>query len=310
MVTPYLIAPRWCMNYIRNDPNLELAWGTLDCDAAAEAQGIYYSGIISLSPLDTALMDIFCISYLLFHRLYKTCQGKFDKRADTIRSVVICVLAAISIGSSIYAIFNRSYPELTNLIRPIIIILYFRSIRNSIKHIMASLMDSMVILASFFIFMTVYILVGYSFFRAENMGMTTFPTLNSTMYSLIVLITTCNFPDVMLPAYDQYFWNSLYFISFMIVGFYLILNLLLANIFSVYQRRLGQKTDERAHDRLKIILAKFDSCDEAYPQKKKYLTENEARRFLYFVMSFDKEAKRDFIRYNKLKALLDPAGTG
>jgi hypothetical protein len=116
--------------------------------------------------------------------------------------VIIFTLAALSIASSIYCLVNKRYPVFTNLIRPVIMILYFRSMRNSIKHILYSLKDSMVILASFTIFMFVYILIGYSFFRADNMGMTTFPTLNATMYSMIVLITTCNFPDVMLPAYD------------------------------------------------------------------------------------------------------------
>jgi hypothetical protein len=96
----------------------------------------------------------------------------------------------------------------------------------------------------------------------------------------------------------------------MIVGFYLILNLLLANIFSVYQRRLSQKTDERAHERLKLITAKFDQCDESQPKKKYLLAETEGRRFLYFVMSLEQGSKVDFLKYHQLKSLLDPFQTG
>lgn len=107
--------------------------------------------------------------------------------------------------------------------------------------------------------------------------------MNGTLYQLIVLLTTCNFPDVMLPAYNVNFWNSLYFILFLSMGLYLILNLLLANIFSVYQRRLEAKTEERVSERVKTVMALFDEHDTG---PKGYLDERETKKFCGVVMDY------------------------
>ena len=78
---------------------------------------------------------------------------------------------------------------------------------------------------------------------------------------MFILLTTANFPDIMLPAYDVNFWSSMYFILYLIMGLYLFLNLLLANVFSVYQRRLQQSSEERVENRIKIIEKFFDIHD-------------------------------------------------
>ena len=96
----------------------------------------------------------------------------------------------------------------------------------------------MVILLSISAYVVIYCLVGYSFFRSGNQGLTVFSSMNQTMYQMLILLTTANFPDVMLAAYDVSFWSCLYFIGYLILGLYLFMNLLLANVFSVYQRRL------------------------------------------------------------------------
>ena len=57
-------------------------------------------------------------------------------------------------------------------------------------------------------------------------------------YRMLILLTTANFPDIMLPAYDKNFWNCLIFISFLIIGLYFLSNVLLANVFSKFNKRL------------------------------------------------------------------------
>ena len=55
-----------------------------------------------------------------------------------------------------------------------------------------------------------------------------FDTVANSYYSMLILLTTANFPDVMLPAYNVSFFWSIYFVSFLILGLYALLNLLLA----------------------------------------------------------------------------------
>ena len=55
---------------------------------------------------------------------------------------------------------------------------------------------------------------------------------------MIILVTTANFPDVMLPAYEKNYWWMLYFVSFLLLGLYFMMNFLLANVFNNFKDRL------------------------------------------------------------------------
>ncbi len=54
---------------------------------------------------------------------------------------------------------------------------------------------------------------------------------------MLVLLTTANFPDIMLPAYEQSRIYALFFISYLLFGLFLILNLLMAVYYNNYKRR-------------------------------------------------------------------------
>ena len=55
-----------------------------------------------------------------------------------------------------------------------------------------------------------------------------FDNVANSYYNMLILLTTANFPDVMLPAYNVSFFWCIYFVSFLILGLYALLNLLLA----------------------------------------------------------------------------------
>ena len=59
-------------------------------------------------------------------------------------------------------------------------------------------------------------------------GFLYFENVSISYYNMLILLTTANFPDVMLPAYNVNFFWAIYFISFLILGLYALLNLLLA----------------------------------------------------------------------------------
>ena len=61
------------------------------------------------------------------------------------------------------------------------------------------------------------------------------PNMGDTVFNMIVLMTTSNYPDVMLPAYQANRWMSFFFISYLFFGLFLILNLLLAIIFNIFK---------------------------------------------------------------------------
>jgi hypothetical protein len=74
---------------------------------------------------------------------------------------------------------------------------------------------------------------------------TTFPTVEAAYYNMVILLTTANFPDVMLPAYNAYRFNASFFIVFLVFGLYFLLNVLLAVVFDNYKKKLEEKVSQK-----------------------------------------------------------------
>mmetsp|Transcript_24918 Transcript_24918/g.80641 ORF Transcript_24918/g.80641 Transcript_24918/m.80641 type:complete len:738 (-) Transcript_24918:300-2513(-) len=71
--------------------------------------------------------------------------------------------------------------------------------------------------------------------RWPSEGDAYFPNLREGMWNLLVLVTTANFPDVAIPGYMRSRWSMLFFIAYLLIGMFFMMNLLLATVYNVYQ---------------------------------------------------------------------------
>ena len=78
-----------------------------------------------------------------------------------------------------------------------------------------------------------------------------FDGIHEANFNLIILVTTANFPDIMLPAYEYFYKWMLYFVAFLSIGQYFMMNFFLANVYYNFKDRL--KIDVR------MILIKTES---------------------------------------------------
>ena len=62
-----------------------------------------------------------------------------------------------------------------------------------------------------------------------------FQDLNSAFISLFILLTNANFPDIMMPSYRTYRPSFLFFAMFLLIGLYLLMQLVLAVIFHTFK---------------------------------------------------------------------------
>ena len=72
-------------------------------------------------------------------------------------------------------------------------------------------------------------------YYAEMEGSKYFSSVSEAFISLLVLLTTANHPDVMMPIYQYNRFSSLYFILFLGIGAFLILNLLIAATYNQFK---------------------------------------------------------------------------
>lgn len=129
------------------------------------------------------------------------------------------------------------------------------------KSILLDIKDSLVVLICIFSYVTFFGIAGYFIFRSDFEGYAIFISPGESLYSMMILLTTANFPDVMLPAYNADRINVLFFLAYLIVGLYFLQNILLAIIFDNYKKRITKRVEDRTENRVENILKYFDKCD-------------------------------------------------
>ena len=150
---------------------------------------------------------------------------------------IILVLSLIDHILGLIYEFNAIF---SLVIRPFVVYIFFSAVRSNMWMILYSCKDTLVILTTIMVYILLYASLSYYLFRNTFEGIALLTDIDASYYQLLILLTTANFPDVMLPAYNVSFWNSLFFISYLIIGLYFLLNILLANVFSMYKQRLGE----------------------------------------------------------------------
>ncbi len=63
---------------------------------------------------------------------------------------------------------------------------------------------------------------------ANNGNDESFSTINESLYTVFILFTVSNYPDVQTPYFEQSRMSMLYFWVFLLIGIFLLSNLLLA----------------------------------------------------------------------------------
>ncbi|XP_036385875.1 two pore calcium channel protein 1-like [Megalops cyprinoides] len=130
---------------------------------------------------------------------------------------------------------QTSHMRVTRALRPIFLVdcRYCGAMRRNLRQIFQSLPPFLDILLLLFFFMLIFSVLGFYLF-SPNTADPNFRTLENSIVSLFVLLTTANFPDVMMPAYSRNRWSCVFFIVYLSIELYFIMNLLLAVVFDTF----------------------------------------------------------------------------
>uniref|UniRef100_A0A6Q2Z5C9 Ion transport domain-containing protein n=1 Tax=Esox lucius TaxID=8010 RepID=A0A6Q2Z5C9_ESOLU len=134
--------------------------------------------------------------------------------------VKTCVLLLQFVEAIVVLIRQTSHLRVTRALRPIFLVdcRYCGAVRRNLRQIFQSLPPFIDILLLLLFFMIIFY----------------FNTLENSIVSLFVLLTTANFPDVMMPAYSRNRWSCVFFIVYLSIELYFIMNLLLAVVFDTF----------------------------------------------------------------------------
>ncbi|RLN02350.1 hypothetical protein BBJ28_00004966 [Nothophytophthora sp. Chile5] len=153
---------------------------------------------------------------------------------------------------------NGSKPlVLAPLIRPLILITMSHRLRSGFSSLLKALprfVDGLMTLAFLIV---IYAVLGMVLFEGTAEVDTYFKTFGDACMSLIILLTTANFPDVMMPVYSQARWSSLFFISFLTIGQLLVMNLVFASVYQHYRQEIAERALDYSTKRKLALQAAF-----------------------------------------------------
>lgn len=111
------------------------------------------------------------------------------------------------------------------------------------------------------VFVFYFAWMGNRLFSGTIEGIEYFKDMNDSFFYMFVCLTTSNYPDVMLPSYGQNRLYAIFFIAFLIIGLFLLMNLLLAVLYSHYQEKTDDSVDRGKKQRTIFLIHMFRYYD-------------------------------------------------
>ncbi|XP_029823092.2 two pore calcium channel protein 1 isoform X1 [Ixodes scapularis] len=169
----------------------------------------------------------------------------------------LTILLLMFVEALVVAARQTNHFRVLRALRPIFLIdnHYLGGVRRLTRQILQSLPPVFDMLVILFFFMTMFAILAYHMFAAAPEQY--FSTLYDSFMNLFVLLTTSNFPDVMIPYYARSKWASLFFVVFLLVHLYFLMNLVLA---VVYERFSSLEKDKFR----KLLLHRRKACQQAF----------------------------------------------
>lgn len=137
------------------------------------------------------------------------------------------------------------YPWIAAMCRPLMVCIHFRALWRYMRIIWWTVTGTFATFCMITIFIIVYTWMLNRWFTGTPQGVSIFPSFPETLYQMWILMTTSNYPDVTMPSYISSNSNSFMFILYLVIVLFLLMNLLLAEIYSKFVHNIQILNEEK-----------------------------------------------------------------
>ena len=208
ILLPFFERPGWCIM----NPDVDDGWYCQNSEGS-----IANSHIPKLPCLATNITFVVCLMVMFYFTKARDMYRRRDETGDTVTlqlwlmaAAIINLLIVIGVVSSNIPLSTRNnsyiakffiYPYINAFIRPVLFTLTIRSVKSFWRRYILVIKGSAPMVAFILVYVFYFAWMGSRLFSGTIEGVETFSNLNDSFFYMFVLLTTSNFPDVMLPSY-------------------------------------------------------------------------------------------------------------
>ena len=224
--------------------NLQLIFNTTD----------YYLDETIYRFIEIFFLTSFLIIQIIFINEKKTLNSLTKTYARIEFILFSCIV--LSFLDIVLGLLFQYYPLINFFLRPIIIILLNRGLRLIWRNIGIILYQTRIVSFLIFYVMIIFGVLGYFLFGDYSEE---FETVPESIYSLFILLSTCNFPDVMLNTFtNQNKRNFFFFFVYICINYFILFTLLK----TLYYSEFFEEFRSRARILVKDIIQVYESNDK------------------------------------------------
>ncbi|XP_067946831.1 two pore channel protein 2-like isoform X2 [Watersipora subatra] len=201
-------------------------------------------------------LELFCLIILLVDQILKTNfigWERVKKSKWIIAAYVVCILSITD--CLVYLMLScKESIRIRRMVRPFFVIqrsTMVKKVWNCLRRTLPEIASVLLLLLIHLYFFTMFGMLLFPTPHLPNYPGNTlssnnspanqtledqyFRNFNTSFISLLVLLTTANNPDVMMPAYTQHRMSALFFIVFLAIGLYCLMNMLTAVVYNQFK---------------------------------------------------------------------------
>ncbi len=171
------------------------------------------------------------LTLFLFFLLFKNYKYKvmFKQNPNKIRIYIITICFSCCILDLLISTIKGIFPMINFIIRSFLIIFLSQKLRVQWIKLIKIIYLTRNLLFILFLDILFFGIIGHILFKTDD-----FNTLFSSIDNMLVMLTTNNFPDVMLKTFPQSKFSIFYFIPYLLISYIVIIALLKALYYSNY----------------------------------------------------------------------------
>jgi two pore calcium channel protein len=119
--------------------------------------------------------------------------------------------------------------------------MFIRTVREAMTKMWNVVMEAKGVIALLLLLLVFYSWIGVIIYEGTEEGELYFATFGDAFWNMLILLTSANFPDIMLPVYKLNRWYCWFFITFVIFGLFFLVNLMIAVFYNNYRKQVEKR---------------------------------------------------------------------